>query len=996
MAAGAGTRTRTRILLIAAALALMLPGLMPSAGEVGMARGDTPVAVAESFRLHEEPYYFEAVQSWEQRTGDARDTIAVAASAYAAASEDAELRAGPYGGKPDALVWTRASGWVEYEVDVRQAGLYALELEYYPLQDERGARRGAVTIGLEINGEIPFREARSLTFEREFTDAWPLLQDLDGNDIRPKTQEREGWKRKAAQDSEGAYPLPLKWNLREGTNKIRLYLLQEPAAFGELTLRPPETLPDYEAYRRSFPESVVQPESDVVIVEAERMARKNATSIQLRYDRDAATTPQSQSRITYNSVGGWRWFEGGESATWTFAVPETGWYRIALRVKQNYRSNMAVFRTIAIDGSIPFAELAAYKFPYGDAWQGLMLGGEDEPYAFYLERGEHELTMTASHALYRNTLAQLEDVSARLHDISGMLDAATGGANDEFRVWRVDVEIPGLTERLGQAKSMLDAMTEAMLAVNGKKDHVSQTLESASGSIRSLLERPNTIPQRRDQLVSLREAIESLHSFLVDSPLLIDKFYIVPEGGELPRMTAGWFQRLLASVETFFSSFAARGRLDERKGDVLNVWMMWGRDHVNELQLLANERFTPEHGVRVNVNLVQQPDLLVLAGAADILPDVALGVPGSMPYDLALRGAAMNLLELPGAEERIASYHPGSLLPFRHEEGVYALPETMQFKVLFYRKDILAALGLAVPDTWDDVYAMLPTLLQNRYNFFVDPKDFATIFYQRGVELYEADGLGNALHRPEAYDAFRAWTDLFQVYGLEKSVQSFYNQFRRGTLPIGIADFNQFLQLTVAAPELRGLWDIAPIPGIASDAGVVERWSGGVSESAPAAGGGMTSIMMFRDADPRKRDLSWAFVKWYTSTEIQTEFGLNLESFNGEQFRWNTANVEAFARMPWKPEQLDVLLEQWKWYKDLPLVPGGYMTARELHFAWIRTVLDGESPRTALEDAAREIDLELTRKQLEFGFAASNGTPLKPLRVPVVHEPWMGVADVAK
>src|SRR5690606_39091303 len=310
-------------------------------------------------------------------------------------------------------------------------------------------------------------------------------------------------------------------------------------------------------------------------------------------------------------------------------------------------------------------------------------------------------------------------------------------------------------------------------------------------------------------------------------------------------------------------------------------------------------------------------------------------------------------------------YHPGMLLPFYHDGGYYALPETLSFKVLFYRKDILKQLGLAVPDTWDDVYDMLPTLLQNHYNFYIEPKDFATFFYQHGVELYAPGGLRTALSEPEAYEAFKKWTDLFQVYGLEKSVQSFYNQFRRGYLPVGVADFNQFLQLTVAAPELRGLWDIAPIPGTRNERGEVERWSGGIPDGAQGqsrmAGSSMTSIMMFERSDARMRDAAWDFVQWYASAETQTEFGLNLESFKGEQFRWITANIEAFVRMPWRPEQLDVLLEQWRWYKDLPLVPGGYITARELNFAWIRTVLDGEVPRTALEDAVQEIDRELRR-----------------------------------
>src|SRR5690625_7979517 len=78
-----------------------------------------------------------------------------------------------------------------------------------------------------------------------------------------------------------------------------------------------------------------------------------------------------------------------------------------------------------------------------------------------------------------------------------------------------------------------------------------------------------------------------------------------------------------------------------------------------------------------------------------------------------------------------------------------------------------------------------------------------------------------------------------------------------------------------------------------------------------------TSMMLFNDTPEEKQDIAWEFLKWYTSPEIQTEYGLNLEQFRGETFRWNSANIEAFTQMPWRQDDLDVIVDQWRWIKEI-------------------------------------------------------------------------------
>ncbi|MBP1997111.1 ABC transporter substrate-binding protein, partial [Paenibacillus eucommiae] len=438
-------------------------------------------------------------------------------------------------------------------------------------------------------------------------------------------------------------------------------------------------------------------------------------------------------------------------------------------------------------------------------------------------------------------------------------------------------------------------------------------------------------------------------------------------------------ESLKVSVMNFFRSFLRKDDLSDLAEGALNVWVNRPRDYVNLLQELSNEMFTPQTGIKVKVNLLPDENLLIYANAAGISPDIVLGQPQNKSVDFAMRGALVDLSGFPDFKQVADQFAPGALLPFYYDKGYYALPETQSFKVLFYRKDILEQLGLSIPDTWDDVYNMLPTLQQNGYNFYVPTDDFITFLYQNGAEFFNKDGLSTALSTPEAFKGFKQWTDLFNIYDLEKSVPSFYQHFRKGTMPVGIADFNTYIQLAAAAPELTGWWGIAPLPGVKQPDGTVVRWSSG----------GQTTGFIYKSSD--KKEQAWTFLKWLLSADVQERYGSDLESYNGIMFRWNTANIEAFARLPWPKEDLQVILGQWKWYKELASPPGAYFVPRELNNAWSRTVVDGMNFRESLEESIVNIDREMVRKAQEFGFITPDGKAVHTLDMPQINKPWEGV-----
>ena len=72
--------------------------------------------------------------------------------------------------------------------------------------------------------------------------------------------------------------------------------------------------------------------------------------------------------------------------------------------------------------------------------------------------------------------------------------------------------------------------------------------------------------------------------------------------------------------------------------------------------------------------------------------------------------------------------------------------------------------------------------------------------------------------------------------------------------------------------------------------------------------------------------------------------------------------------MAWAQDDLEVIKEMWKHYREVPVVLGGYFTTRYLTNAWNSTVISGQNLRDSLENAVFEINRELETKQEEYGF----------------------------
>src|SRR5690606_29887817 len=349
-----------------------------------------------------------------------------------------------------------------------------------------------------------------------------------------------------------------------------------------------------------------------------------------------------------------------------------------------------------------------------------------------------------------------------------------------------------------------------------------------------------------------------------------------------------------------------------------------------------------------------------LAAASGDAPDLLMGADQQLPVEFAIRGGVVDLTQFEDFHEVTGRFRDQMLIPYTFRGGVYALPETQSFNMMFYRTDLMAEItketGVEAPQTWQEVIEILPSLQQRGMNFYYPSPaqmgsaggaySMAPFLYQYGGDFYTEDGLRSAMTTPEALQAFRMWTELYSNYKLPLEA-NFYNRMRTGEIPIGIADYYNYVLLSTAAPELTGWWRMVPIPGVMKEDGTIDR----------SAGGGSTATVIFSDSE--RAEEAWQLAKWWTSTEVQTRYAEELEALLGVEAKWNTANVEAFQNLPWPKQDIEAILAQWEWFREKPVVLGDYFTPRHITNAWNMVVLGGRDHREALEIAVEEINREL-------------------------------------
>lgn len=885
-------------------------------------------------------------------------------------------------------VYLQPGDRIAFDVTIEEAGLYTVSFDAAAPESFLTRPEGQ----LLIDGDYPSADTQRIVFPIFYENSREdFPTDRYGHEALIRQQQLVRWSNVPLRDANLSLPYPLQIELEAGEHRFEFELNEQTLLLGSIYVEPFAPLPGYEEY---LAEHQAADTSGVLIeMEAERPSYKNDTAIRPINSRSLDVTPYDTSRLLLNTLGGENWDLTGSTVYYEFTVPESGMYLITLRALQDVKNNFTVFRRITINDEVLFSELNETPFYYSTSWSNITLGDEEGPYKVYLEEGVNVLGLEATISPYRSAIEKVTNVLLDINELSLEIKRLTGNQIDPFKEWVISDYIPDIEEQLLAIAADLQEDLDILRTIQGSGGSQEiLTYQMAIDNITTLAQDPNEIPARMNRFSegtgSAAQLLGDLLPQLQSQPLTLDKIYIHSPDVQPEETGASALTSLWEGIKRFFLSFRPDPyqSIGAEAGE-LEVWVNRPRQYVDLLQLLADETFTGETGISVKFSIMPDENKLVLANAAGIQPDVALGVSTNVPYELAIRNALKDLRQFDDFDSFITIYEPGSLLSYVINESVYAIPETQDFWVTFYRRDILNSLGIPVPDTWDEVIEILPELQRFGMNFNTalssgsGTKGYlltAPYLFNHGADLYAENGFATGMGSDEAIEAIQFMAESFTIYGMPLQTANFYDSFRYGSLPIGISNFTTYLQLLTAAPELNGLWELALYPATVLDDGRELRY---------ATGSAQASIMFEKTDQPEE---AWEFMKWWMSTDTQVDFQQQLILNYGMEYLWNSANVEAFAFSPIPDNHKEVILEQWEWLQEPLKLPGSYMQERELSNAWNRIVFDGVNPRVAIDASVVTVNREIARKMEEFGYM-QDGRIVREFSIPTIEtiESWM-------
>lgn len=878
----------------------------------------------------------------------------------------------------------KAGDTVTLTIDVPVSGRYVMSFDYLSYDESILP----VEMGMKIDGGYPFYEARSMKFETTWVSDGVDV-DRYGNEIVSLPDKLIRWEHKEVMDASYRYSDPLPVELTAGVHKLELNIQEGTLLLGNISLEAPGDVAEYAGSTKAEGNALIT-------IEAEDFYQRNDSSIHAIGEYGSSLSPLSATTTVLNIIDEDSFNEAGQTVSYQFHVDNAGYYYIGMNYRQSEKNDFPVFVDWKIDGEIPNSAFKSYQVEAANKFRTVTLtltDDNDDKLSVYLEPGDHTISLTISADNLRYALEAVDEIMSGISDLSLEVTKVAGTNKDKYRDLKLTRYIPDVQDRLlGWVDELYSLAEQAQPYVNAKSpDKVAafSYLLIAANQLKSLAEKPNELVYRVDELStsvnSINTQIANFVDLINDNDLSIDRIYIYQDGARLPK-GQNIFQSIGTSLKRFGYSFMGQSYSASNTDEShIQVWVNRPRTYVEIMQKMIDEKFTPETGIEVDLSIMTDAQKLILSNASGDTPDIATGINYSIPFDLAIRGSLVDLSKFDNYKEVFGRYSEGLLVPSVVGDGLYSLPETMNFYVMFYRTDILSKLGLSVPNTMDELIAMLPDLQMRGLNVYYPTaamlvmRNFhgtTPIIYQMDGALYGNTALDILVDSEATVEGFTELTELFTLYDLPVDVPNFYQHFRNGDLPIGIADFNSYNLILNAAPEIANSWSIALVPGIeAEETGEVKRYMSGGAES----------TVMFSSDDEREQK-AWQFMEWWSRADIQAEFGQRLQILYGDEYIWPTANLEAFERLPYPTSDKDIILTQAQYILETPRLLGSYMMERELSNAFNDVVVNGDTVRSRIDEVAKTVLRETERKLEEFGYIDSDGNVLKEYEVPSVEK----------
>lgn len=493
---------------------------------------------------------------------------------------------------------------------------------------------------------------------------------------------------------------------------------------------------------------------------------------------------------------------------------------------------------------------------------------------------------------------------------------------------------------------------------------------------------------------------------------------------------ASIWAEILKFIGSFSADYNSIGSLIERDYSseelqkcAIDVWTASSREDATIIRNLVDDSFNELYNIPVNVKLVVASTLLP-ATLARTGPDVYMGAGQSDPVNYAIRSAVYSLNsdahgynfndlskwedhpvygefidDIATFDEVTERFAPAAMIPFTLYGEAYGIADTMSFSMMFYRKDLFVELDLEVPNTWDDFYDLIYTMQSNsldigfpqgtggsfiwayqqnddlfvtytdeEYDYYLDQlltqysmDELETMGWvytdSEGKVRPKIDGMEINIGSNIMLETFKKVCELFTDYDFPYSY-SIATRFRQGIMPLAIADYTStYNTMVIFAPEIAGLWEFTPLPG------TYDEETETINNSTIAA---VSSLIMMNGVTDDNALAAWTFMQWWSSADVQSEFGNEKIALLGPSAKYATANVEALQKMSWSKDELDNLVAQFNAVECTPEYPGSYIIGRFTSFAFLGAYNNGDNPVEKMRSYIDDINNELTRKRGEF------------------------------
>ncbi len=866
-------------------------------------------------------------------------------------------------------------GKVTWKFTVATKGMYQIKLNYRTVE----GKSSGIERKLYIDGEIPFDEASSLAISRVWKNEKDEIEkDNRGNDKYPTQVEVFGWYEQYFRDASGYYDNYLLFYLEEGEHTITLETIKEPIVISAITFDAQKEYPSYAdalaTYQAQGLKEIAMEEP--IKIQAELAALKSSAQLAPIYDRSSPLLePYDGTKLRMNIIGGGRFNSANMWVEYNVAdVPADGLYRVVFKVKQEAARGLHITRRVYVNGTIPYKEAANVKFEYNSGYKNVFLGEGEQVYLVPLKKGQNTIRIESALGELGDYIMEVSDILEKLNEFYRKIIVITGTTPDAYRSYDLKDKIPQVIEGFAEESARLYGVSERLAAASGASSYTA-ILDNIARQLERLNKKPHRITKELSDFNSNLSALGTWISNVKMTDMSMDYILICSADTKIKRAAANFFETFAHEASNFMASFFedynSIGDTITDGDKVLEVWINSGRDQATILKQLVDSDFNYD-GYRVQVKVVQ--GALLQATVAGQAPDIALYMAQGDPVNYAIRSAIEPLSQFSDFETVKNRFAKAAMTPLELNGEYYALPEQMSFPVLFYRKDILEQLGFdGPPETWEEVYEMLPVLQRNNMTFGLPTSDvpagsnegmvsFGTMLYQAGGSFYNEDKSRADFNSEISIRIMKQWSDLYTSYGFPLSY-NFSNRFVTGEMPLAVANYTSYNTLVIFAPQLKGMWGIAMVPG-------TEQADGTISHATPVS---LTTAMMMSSIEDSKKQAGWEFIKWWTDTKAQTDYAHELENLLGESGRYPTANLEAMNNISWNVEDLEVFNEQSREDEEvqnifgIPEVPGGYYLWRHLDNAFREIYNNKTDPREVMVDYNIIINDEIITKRKEFG-----------------------------